>query len=334
MQSLSIVPPLARSGIDRDAEARRDPNLFDALLEDPSTRIIPIFEDRAPVADGRLLLLPAEAVTTARVRAYLGRSVDPESAEPPGSPLIVNVLSDSAFRDLSARLPRQAQWAHLRDVGGDLGARDAGVLVEALALARWHANYGYCPRCGLPTVVEQGGWARRCPSDGYEVYPRIDPAIIVAVRDRADRLLLGGGKDGWYSVLAGFVEAGESVEAAVAREVLEEAGLSVTVEGYLGSQSWPYPLSLMLAFTATVDDEDPDAALRPDGDEITHLEWFTREQLLARRERLRLPGTASIARVMIEAWLGRPIVEGGVPEGSGPVPTPEPNAFLAGSDIP
>lgn len=331
MKPLRIAPPLARSGIDRDAIARSNPELFDLLLAEPDAKILVLHDGAAPIRAGRLVLCDPAVVTSAMVRAYLGRNADPDADEPRGAPIILNVLSDGAFRDLSAVLGDDIHWAELRDIGGDLTGRDAGLLVEALALARWHASYGYCPRCGLPNIVEQGGWMRRCPSDNFEVYPRIDPAIIVAIRDSGDRLLLGGGRGNWFSVLAGFVEAGEPVEAAVVREVAEESGLRVQVDGYLGSQSWPYPLSLMLAFSAVVTDDDPDAALTPDGEEITHLEWFTRDDLRRRKGDMRLPGRSSIARAMIESWLGEALdADGGDP----PTPTPEPNLFLAGSDIP
>ncbi|HHW51185.1 MAG TPA: NAD(+) diphosphatase [Pseudoclavibacter sp.] len=328
LRQLSIDPPLARAGVDRDSVVRSDPKLFDRLLSDGDTRILALHAGRVPMSDGHLVLCRVEDVTSALVRAYLGRTLVEEQGAAAGAAIILNILSDNAQRELASRL--DAEWVELRDIGGVLTDRDAGLVVEAVALSRWHENYQYCPRCGLPNIVGQAGWVRRCPDDGFEVYPRIDPAIIVAIRDQHDRLLLGGGRAGWYSVLAGFVEAGEPLEAAVVREVREESGLNVAVDAYLGSQSWPYPLSLMLAFSARVTDDDADAALHPDGEEITHLEWFTREDLWRRKEQLRLPGTASIARAMIESWLGRPLDAGD----EHPEPTPAPNTFLAGTDIP
>lgn len=333
LNPLTIVPPLAREGIDRDTAARADPGLFDRLLAEPDTRILPLHDGTVPVAGGKLVLCHPDDVTSAITRAYLGRSTDPAADEPVGAAVVLNILSDGAHRELAVALGADTPWVDLRDIGGALSARDASLLVEALALARWHGNYGYCPRCGLPNIVEQGGWVRRCPADGFEVFPRIDPAVIVAIRDKQDRLLLGGGRGNWYSVLAGFVEAGEPLEQAVVREVHEESGLTVRVEAFLGSQSWPYPLSLMVAFTAIVTDDDPDTALAPDGEEILHLEWFTREELLRRRSEIRLPGRVSIARSMIEAWLGVPLDDEEA-ETAPAVPTPEPNTFIAGTDIP
>ncbi len=337
MKSLTIAPPLARAGIDRDAEAREDPELFDRILAEPGTRILALNDGKVPISDGRIVLCAPDVAASALVRVYLGRSIGSDSREPEGTAIILHIVDDGARAELDARLGPGIEWAELRDVGGDLSARDAGMLVEALAVARWHTNYAYCPRCGLPNIVRKGGWVRQCPNDGFEVYPRIDPAVIVAIRDTNDRLLLGGGRGNWYSVLAGFVEAGEPVEAAVLREVHEESGLTVSIDGYLGSQSWPYPLSLMLAFSAVVTDADPDAALTPDGQEITHLEWFSREELVRRRHDLRLPGTSSIARAMIEAWLGAPLDTAGNSVAAHTElaePTPAPNTFLAGTDIP
>ena len=336
VKQLSIVPPLARAGVDRDSVARALPDLFDVLRAEPGTVVLPLHDGKAPVRDGALVLSPLASAdpvvrSDSTVLAYLGRTLEPTAPEAPGSAIVLAVLDDAAYGALDSLLAPAVEWADLRDIGGDLSARDAGLLVEALALARWHTNYGFCPRCGQPNVVEQSGWVRRCPDDGFEVYPRIDPAVIVAIRDADDRLLLGGGRGNWYSVLAGFVEAGEPIEAAVVREVHEESGLTVRVDGYLGSQSWPYPLSLMLAFTALVTDADPNAALTPDGEEITHLEWFTRDELRRRRGEIRLPGTSSIARSMIESWLGEPIEPTG---GALAEPTEAPNTFIAGTDVP
>ncbi|GAB3662333.1 hypothetical protein GCM10027591_13770 [Zhihengliuella somnathii] len=151
---------------------------------------------------------------------------------------------------------------------------------------------------------------RVCPDDASQHFPRTDPAVIVSVIDAEDRLLLGanarwGGRR--YSTLAGFVEAGESLEAAVIREVGEEAGIRVSSPLYVASQSWPFPASIMLAFTARA----TDTAVRPDGDEIIDLRWFTRGELAAAvRDRDITPPTAfSVARRLIENWYGGPLPE-------------------------
>ncbi|HSN36098.1 MAG TPA: NAD(+) diphosphatase, partial [Arthrobacter sp.] len=163
----------------------------------------------------------------------------------------------------------------------------------------------HCPRCGSVTVPEAGGWVRRCPSDGSEHYPRTDPAIIVTVVGPDDRLLLGGGGplDAWnYSTLAGFVEPGESLEQAVVREIGEEVGVRVTACQYLGSQSWPFPASLMLGFTATT----PDTVATPDGVEVTRARWFSRSELqeAVLSGEVVISSRLSIARALIEHWYG------------------------------
>jgi NAD+ diphosphatase len=189
--------------------------------------------------------------------------------------------------------------------------RDAGVFVEAVAIANWHAVHTHCPRCGSPTTVTHSGWVRRCPRDGSEHFPRTDPAIIVTVVDRQDRLLLGN-NIAWgphrYSTLAGFVEPGESVEAAVVREVHEESNLVVHSPEYLGSQPWPFPQSLMLGYTATTD--HPEAA-DADREEVAHVRWFTRDELAAAVASgdITIPGSSSISRALIEHWFGGPLPE-------------------------
>ncbi|MFB4270067.1 NAD(+) diphosphatase [Nonomuraea sp. GTA35] len=195
--------------------------------------------------------------------------------------------------------------AGLRQVGGLLGDRDAGLLVYAVALEAWHATHEFCPRCGSRTDVQAGGHIRVCPKDSSQHFPRVDPAVIMLVRDEADRCLLARGPQwpqGRLSILAGFVEPGESLEAAVVREVAEEVGIAVTSPRYLGSQPWPFPRSLMLGFFA----EAVTTALTPDAEEIAEAHWFSRQELARALEsgELRLPPPVSIARRLIETWYG------------------------------
>jgi NAD+ diphosphatase len=139
------------------------------------------------------------------------------------------------------------------------------------------------------------------------VFPRTDPAVIVLITDADDRILLGSNamwENNRYSLLAGFVEPGESLEAAVIREIHEESGLHVTDAVYLGSQPWPFPASIMCGFTARLADGQKADALFPDGEEILDLRWFSREDLLAGLDDIVLPGRSSIARAMVENWLG------------------------------
>ena len=143
--------------------------------------------------------------------------------------------------------------ASLREFGGFADDLDAALVVSAVALEQWHQRHTHCPRCGAPTVETQAGWTRTCTADGSDHFPRTDPAVIMLIHDGGDRALLGRGPqwgEGRFSTLAGFVEPGESLEAAVAREVYEEVGVAITDIDYVASQPWPFPASLMVGFTA------------------------------------------------------------------------------------
>jgi len=304
--------PLSRYEIDRDHLARDRPGLFEELWRDPATRILPLWGDRALVGDSggsgipALALLAADRVPRNGLTLYLGRSTSATSPEPPGTPIVAAVLDESAAAALDAR---PEAWAGLREHGARLSDRDAGLLVEAVALANWHDSHRFSPLSGEPTVADRGGWVRRDPATGREIFPRTDAAVIVGITDHDDRMLLGTNAR-WdanrFSLLAGFVEPGESLEAAVRREVLEESGLRLAHPMYLGSQPWPFPASLMLGFTATVDPLYDDT-LRPDGTEVLELRWFSRTELVEALPEVRLPGPTSIARSIIETWFGGPL---------------------------
>jgi NAD+ diphosphatase len=190
-------------------------------------------------------------------------------------------------------------------VGARLDPLGGALFAGTLALANWHRTHGHCPRCGARTEPVSAGWLRRCPHDGSDHYPRTDVAVIMAVVDDDDRLLLArnrGFRTGGMSVLAGFVEPGETLAAAVAREVGEEVGIGVDDVTYLGDQPWPFPSSLMVGFRAHAVETD----LRLQADEIAAARWFTREELLAAVAdgSVHLPGRVSIARRLLEHWFG------------------------------
>lgn len=290
-------PPLARAGVDRAADERAIVGLLETARADAASRVLVLNGDAAPLAAPDVLhwVAPQDVPSDAEW-AFLGRSGD-------GAALLTAVFP-RAEGDL---FPAPAGWAALRAVGGSLGATDAGAFVEALSLGRWLIEAPFCPACGARTVVRNAGWSRHCPSCGREHFPRTDPAVIVAITSarHPDRLLLGSNAM-WagdrFSCFAGFVEAGESLEAAVAREVHEEAGVQVVDVIYRGSQAWPYPRSLMLGFLATAAD---DAAAEADGEEILAVRWFERSEIgagLAGESDLLLPGPASIAHSLISDW--------------------------------
>ncbi len=199
-----------------------------------------------------------------------------------------------------------SDYLTLRELAGGLSPLHLEISMHAIALSNWHAAHPHCSKCGAETVIDLGGAARRCTRDDSQHHPRTDPAVIVLVRDRDDRILLGhqpSWPEGRFSTFAGFLEPGETFEQCVAREVREEAGVELSEVSYLGSQPWPFPASVMIAFTAITD--APESA-RPDGEEITEVRWFSRDQLKAAAEdgSLLLPPRVSVARRMIESWLG------------------------------
>ncbi len=305
-QSFLSRLPLSRFELDRDHLGRERENLFEELWADPATRVLPIYQGTALLSGPTsLALLPVEAVPHSDLKVYLGRSTSTTSPEPAGTPIVAVELEDAGHL-------AESEWANLRQLGTQLSDRDAGMLTEAIAILNWHASHRFSPRTGQPTVSEKGGWVRRDPLSDTEVFPRTDPAIIVGITDADDRILLGSNalwESNRYSLLAGFVEPGESLEHAVVREVFEESGIRVVDPVYLGSQPWPFPASLMLGFTATVEPGFEGVAT-PDGTEIIDLRWFSREQLAAALTEIKLPGPTSIARAIVEHWYGGPIDDG------------------------
>ena len=289
-------PALARATVDRAAERRSD----DAWLAEAWTRAKVLRWDGDKVAvDGEGLMVTSTDDAPAE-RYFLGVDDD-------GTPWFAAV----------GRLPLGAFGATLRDVGGRLTDRDAGLVVHTAGLAMWHARHTHCAVCGEPTQIALAGHIRRCPACSAEHFPRTDPAVIMLVHDGGDRCLLGrqaAWGPGRYSTLAGFVEPGESLEMAVAREVHEEAGLEVKRVQYVSSQPWPFPSSLMIGFVAEVEHGEPRLI---DG-ELEEARWFTRDELVAgeRDGSVGLSPGVSIARTLIDGWLASP-------PGSG-APTVEP----------
>jgi NAD+ diphosphatase len=285
---------LARSAVDRAAEHRTDEAWLLAAWDSPQVQVVRTSRGAAAVVgDPPALALDVVPEVGVDRRFFLGVDGD----RPFFSVELAEAEADESFRSL-------------RDVGLLLGARDAGLVVNAVALANWHATHTHCPRCGADTRIASAGHTRVCLADGSEHYPRTDPAVIMAVVDADDRLLIGrqaAWPEGRFSTLAGFVEPGESLEQAVRREVREEVGVEIGEVSYLGSQPWPFPSSLMLGFLARATTVEID---RGDG-EIAEARWFTREQLRddVQRGRVLLSPPVSIARRLIEHWYGEPITD-------------------------
>jgi NAD+ diphosphatase len=296
---------LARGTVDRVTHRRNDKDWLDAARADPRTRVLVVSGGRALVRlddEHAELIFVSPPVAPPGTRFLLGQDAD-------------GVVYFGVSADLPAAPPPAAgpastvRVASLREVGALLGDRDAGLLTHAVALANWHDTHTHCPLDGTPTVPDPGGHSTRCPADGSEHFPRTDPAVIMLVTDPDDRCLLARNA-AWpgrrVSILAGFVEPGESAEQAVAREVDEETGIKVTNVRYVGSQPWPMPRSLMLGFRA---DAPAGQAIAVDQTELAEAHWFSRDELLAaiRAREIALPPPVSIARHIIESWFGGPL---------------------------
>ena len=308
---------LSRGALDRAGHRRKDPGLTADLLADPRTRVATLCGDTMRVIDSggtgarRVHLRAPVAADASRLSFFLGEALgngdggswDGGSEDGGG-----RGTGRTAYLAVVGPEPGEGgpgEWQTLRAAGAALADRDAGIFTTALALANWHATHPHCPRCGARSVPVLGGWVRRCERDGSEHYPRTDPAVIMSVLDDDDRLLLARSPH-WperqFSVLAGFVEPGESFEAAVAREVMEEVGIGVTDVTYLGNQPWPFPSSEMVGFTARA----RGTRLRLDPEEIAEAMWLSRADYLhrLRAQEIRTPSGISIARRIIERWLG------------------------------
>jgi NAD+ diphosphatase len=290
---------------DRAAPRRKDKAWVEGLLGHEETRFLLLSRGR------NLVLAAAEAAPRA---AFVPRG---DLAALAGDPVLLGLVEERAVfaidlaeadAALAARAAGEAAaFTDLRRVGPLLSRQEGALLAYARGIAYWHERHRFCGVCGAPTASEEGGHVRRCtsPSCGTAHFPRTDPAVIMLVHD-GERCLLGRKPEwpaGMHSTLAGFVEPGESLEEAVAREVNEETGVVVDEVAYHSSQPWPFPASLMLGFHARA----RSVAITVDPEELEHAAWYERGFLRAHRDddELRLPRGDSIARRLVEDWLGR-----------------------------
>ena len=295
---------LARGSVDRSTVSRSDAEWVAARWSEPATRVLVLARGRALVrftGEGAALVLVPAADAPPGTRFLLGTD-DAGIA-------YFGVMAAALEEDAVPAGDGEVRPAGLREAGPLLDDRDAGLLTHAVALANWHGSHPHCPRCGAPTDPLPAGHARVCPADGSEHFPRTDPAVIMLVTDGEGRCLLAHNQS-WpahrVSILAGFVEPGESAEQAVVREVAEETGITVGDVRYLGSQPWPMPQSLMLGFRARAVSGQP---ISVDGEEIGEARWFSREDLRAAIATgdILLPPPVSIAHRIIETWYGEPL---------------------------
>jgi NAD+ diphosphatase len=296
----------AGAALERLAFYRRDAAWIAARLQEPATRLVPVWRAQ------NLVAATGTAPSAAWVTIERGRHLLVEVREVAFLGLYDSVphfaIEVSHLDDPTpvASLAEAATFTDLRAVGPLLERNEGALLAYARGLMHWHARHRFCGACGHATESMEAGHVRRCtnPACGAQHFPRTDPAVIMLVHDGGDRVVLGRQRQwppGMHSVLAGFVEPGESLEDAVRREVAEEVAIAVADVRYHSSQPWPFPSSIMLGFTARALSAD----LRPALDELESARWFTRAELLAspEDERFRMPRRDSIARRLLEDWL-------------------------------
>ena len=291
-----VHPPMTGGYLDRDGLVRLDEAALDAAWGEAGARLLRVRDRAVALREATrervaLELAPVEGPRSAD-HIYLGRLE--------GRPLFVVEATEAAPHGGEPL----AGWRHPFDFGERLDAAEAEVMAAALAILAWHESSLFSARDGAQTRPVHGGWARVDPHGG-EHFPRMDPVVIVRV-EHEDRLLLGSNvlwESGRFSLLAGFVDAGESAEEAVVREVAEESGVRVDHLRYIASQPWPFPRSFMLGFSAQLAEGQDPAALVPDPGELSELRWFSRDELRDPPPGIRLPGGMSIAGWLIERWV-------------------------------
>jgi NAD+ diphosphatase len=297
----SAGPAFSGVALDRAANLRRDHAWVAEQLEASQSRVLAASADGVLVDDGRRRLL---------------RSSVPTQARGDGEPLLLGLEAGTALFALdldalepvaAASLVQERRIVGLRDAGAILPHAEGGLAAYLMALLNWHRRHRHCANCGALTEIAEAGYSRQCPNCGAVHFPRTDPVVIMLVEN--DRRVLLGRRPVWpagrYSVLAGFVSPGESVEEAVVREVREESGIEAYEPCFVTSQPWPFPSSLMLGFEARSDGGEP---VTSDG-ELEDVRWFTpdavRAAALGGGGELALPPPVSIARFLIDQWIAR-----------------------------
>ena len=305
----------AGNPLDRGEVERRDEDWISDKAKDPASRFLPMRGPGVLVTNGKAV---ADGTLTGEAPGlgWLGwAELEPHLTT--ASPLFLGQLDGVAYFVIDLSKDDNAAGA-VETLDGYrfeearaaaeslLSGAEAGIMAQGRAQVNWHNRHGFCSVCGQPTVVKRGGQKRECPECRAEHFPRVDPVIIMVVAD-GDRCLLGQSRGrlaamNRYSALAGFVDQGEAIEEAVAREVMEEAGIRVKNVRYHSSQPWPFPSSLMIGCHAEADSTD----IAMDNEEMTDVQWFDRAEVLlaleGRSEKLLVPGPIAIAHHLIKAW--------------------------------
>lgn len=304
------------SDLDRAAHLRMDPDRLAETLARADTRVLPLWRGKPLLAESGLTLgwvpVGSPGLELGEPPVFLGLddagprfAMDLSAWQPAESP---EGLMD-AFADISVQrhpdLPTGTRFVELRGIMTQLSAREAELAATARALTAWHGRHRFCANCGAPTESARGGWQRDCPACGAAHYPRTDPVVIMLVT-HGNSVLMGRSPEwpeGMYSLLAGFVEPGEPIEAAVRREVFEEAGVRVGEVRYLLSQPWPFPASLMLACRG----DATSTAITLDPVELEAARWVNREEMMTvfagTHPEMTAARPGSVARHVIGLWL-------------------------------
>ena len=299
---MSTLKPIS-APLDRASELRSDEAALDRLWN--SAKIIRVSSSKL-ATDGKSLQFLSAAEVEKLIASKIFTSGDKYFLGIDTASKVAYFAWDCDEVGLPAGETSTEGLASLRELGATLDEFQLGISMHVIALSNWHRSHPHCSKCGAETESTLGGSVRVCIKDQSQHHPRTDSAVIVLVKDKDDRILLGHQPiwpDGRFSTFAGFLEPGETFEQCVEREVFEESGVKVNEIKYLGSQPWPFPASIMIAFSAVVD--DPSTA-KADGVEITEVRWFSRDDLKSSVAdgSLLLPPTISVARKMIAMWFG------------------------------
>ena len=294
-----ITHVFAGNPLDRGEVERRDEEWLTAQASDPASLLLPMWQLNVPVSSDHALtwMSPAEA----------------QSLNVEAEPMFLGLLDGVSHFVIDVSSAERGDvekdgltFEDARTTAEYMSSADSGIVAQARAQLSWHNRHGFCAVCGHPTHIARGGQVRRCAECGTEHYPRTDPVVITVVHD-GERCLLGQSRGRLvamrrYSALAGFMDQGESIEEAVAREVMEEAGIQVGAVRYHSSQPWPFPSSLMIGCHADAATTD----IHFDAEEMADVQWFTRDEvrlaLEERSELLAIPGPTAIAHHLIRAW--------------------------------
>ena len=294
----------AGNPLDRGERERRDEKWIKDQISNPTSKFLPIWESRVLVSSQeplRLGWLDSDQLANAKFDS---------------APFLLGMLNDSTYFTIDMSKSTQSaesiekltdyKFEDSRTAAEALELEDTGILAQARAQINWHNRHGFCSVCGNETSVKRGGQKRECTKCEAEHFPRVDPVIIMVVHDQ-DHCLLGQSRGrlaatNRYSALAGFVDQAESIEEAVSREVMEEAGIRVKNVTYHSSQPWPFPSSLMIGCHAEADTTE----IFMDTEEMTDVKWFSRQEVLAalagENSNLLIPGRIAIAHHLIRSW--------------------------------